>query len=200
MRQSVRDNFIAFNAPLEGRMPCMYLDVKGLVTCAVGVLIEPIEYALKLHWEKRTGQVATSSEIRAEWQRVKSSQFATGFNTEYWKRHAELLLSDAEMDSVIMQKAEEFDMILASRLSGYPEWPADAQMATMSMAWAMGPYFVYPVWVAAARRCDWRGCAAECQISEKGNPGLIPRNLANKALFLAATDSVDAAVLHWKGN
>jgi len=29
MRQSVRDNWTAFNKPLEGRLHFMYLDIKG---------------------------------------------------------------------------------------------------------------------------------------------------------------------------
>ena len=41
MRPNVRDAFSDFNAPLEGVVEWMYLDVRGLVTVGVGNLLQP---------------------------------------------------------------------------------------------------------------------------------------------------------------
>ena len=70
----VRAGWVAFNAPLEGVVPWMYLDVKGLVTCAIGVLIDPIEMALHLPWRRQDGAPATRAEIEADWCRIKGRQ------------------------------------------------------------------------------------------------------------------------------
>jgi len=40
MHTSIRNYFIKFNEPIEGRVTHMYLDVKGLVTIGVGNLID----------------------------------------------------------------------------------------------------------------------------------------------------------------
>ena len=45
MRASVKNQFRTFNAPLEGVVKYMYLDIKGLVTIGVGNLIDPINAA-----------------------------------------------------------------------------------------------------------------------------------------------------------
>ena len=80
--------------------------------------------------------------------------------------------------------------------SGFDQWPADAQMAVLSMAWAMGPGFA-PKWTkfcaAFARKDspDFEAAAATCKMNEAGNPGLIPRNNANKRLFLNASAVLD---------
>ena len=64
MKQSVRDAFVDFTAALEGVVPWMYLDVKGLVTVAIGNLIDPVAAALSLPFvRKGTTTRATKGEI-----------------------------------------------------------------------------------------------------------------------------------------
>src|SRR5207244_2818316 len=63
---SIRDGFLAFSRPLEGRVPWMYLDIKGLVKTGVGNLIDPVGLALKLPFvHKADGSPASEVEIRA---------------------------------------------------------------------------------------------------------------------------------------
>lgn len=50
VRQAVLDVWNDFNRPLEGRVPYMYLDVKGLVTTGLGNLIDSTADAEQLAW------------------------------------------------------------------------------------------------------------------------------------------------------
>ena len=60
----------------------------------------------------------------------------------------------------------------------------------------MGPggFTGFPNFSAACQKLDFKTAAAECKLSEVGNPGVIPRNRANFVLFsnaaiVAAPDS-----------
>jgi hypothetical protein len=67
-------------------------------------------------------------------------------------------------------------------------WPADAQMALLSMAWAMGPAGPprFTRFCAACLKLDFNTAAAESRMNEAGNPGLAKRNRANRTLLLNA--------------
>ncbi|WP_406429963.1 hypothetical protein, partial [Streptomyces sp. NBC_00631] len=80
MHQSVRDAFIPFNAPLEGRVQFMYLDIKSLVSTGVGNLLDaddpqhfgtnpnPLPDIFTLGWhDKDTLAPATRAEILQEY-------------------------------------------------------------------------------------------------------------------------------------
>ncbi len=87
--------------------------------------------------------------------------------------------------------------------SAFDNWPADAQMALLSMAWAMGPAGPgnFPRFSAACENLDFNGAARECEMDATGNPGLVPRNLANKTLLSNAAvvrdQGLDASVLYY---
>ena len=49
MNDSVLTTFPSFTQQFEGRIPFMYVDVKRLVTTAVGNLIDPLSTALDYH-------------------------------------------------------------------------------------------------------------------------------------------------------
>jgi hypothetical protein len=70
----------------------------------------------------------------------------------------------------------------------FDEWPADVQLGIHSMAWAMGAGFMrkFPKFTDACKACDWKRAAVECRMNTVNNPGLVPRNVANKKLFLTA--------------
>ena len=67
----------------------------------------------------------------------------------------------------------------------FDTWPADAQLALLSMAWAMGPGGPggFPHFRAGCQALDFKTAAAQCQMNAAGNPGLVPRNQANVTLF-----------------
>jgi len=67
------------------------------------------------------------------------------------------------------------------------------------MAWACGAGFVriFPRLAKALDVGDFAAAARECHINETGNPGLKPRNVANKMLFRNASRAADPAMLAW---
>ncbi len=94
MRASVGDGFIQVTKDHEGIVPWPYLDVKGLVTTAVGNLIErvdssvlnkdgsptfkttgvPTDNFFDQPWKNASGNLATRAEMQAAWDAVKARQ------------------------------------------------------------------------------------------------------------------------------
>jgi GH24 family phage-related lysozyme (muramidase) len=190
MRQSVRNAFVPFTLPLEGYVPWLYQDVKGLVSIGIGNLVDPIQLAMSLPFVTIDGRKATREEIVAEWHRIKSlppnskGQTAAQLGHLYAKSFTTLRLTREGVDQVVQGKLNQMDAYLARRFPGYETWPADAQLATLSMAWACGPAFRFPKLEAALRDLDFRTAAVECFMpEEKTISGLRPRNIANRVLY-----------------
>lgn len=201
MRPAVRAAFLDFTAPLEGVCAWMYLDVKGLVTCAVGNLIDtPIE-ARQWRWLCPDGTDASAEEVTAEWRAVKSRQDMKSHGGGAFRKVTHLRLSREEIDRGVGEKLAHNDRYLTRRYAEYEDWPADAQLALHSLAWACGPAYSFPNLDAACRRLDFEAAAGECRMDERGNPGLVPRNRANRVLFLNAArvvaDGMNRDVLYW---
>lgn len=207
MKPSVRAAFYAFNAPLEGVVSWFYADVKGLITIGVGNLVDPIETALALPMYRLDKVRATPDEIRADWNAVKSNPHAAKLGHKYAERLTRLRMRDEDIETLVLRK---LDSNVAVLRQGFPEWdsyPADAQMAMCSLAWACGPAWWqpgprrFPRLAAACRARDWLTAEKECHMNEAGNPGLIPRNVRNKALFRNAAkvdaEGLDPARLYW---
>lgn len=198
MRASVADTFPAFTASFEGRTTWPYRDVKGLVTVACGNLIDPLGEAMGLPWQV-DGRPATDAEIRAGWEAVKALPPAMRASA-YALAVPPLRLTEGAIDELVRRRAGEMDRALASRFPGWESLPADAQLGTISLAWACGPAFAFPRFSAALQARDFATCADECGMDVVGNLGLVPRNAANRALFLAAVTSTDPDVVSgWAG-
>ncbi len=191
VRASVRDAFFNYNLPFEGGVPFFYQDVKGLVSIGVGILADPIELAQELPLVRQNGTPATRAEIVVEWRRIKA--LGSGDITEgnpaargghiYAKPHTTLRLTQEGLRSTLEAKAAQMDAYLTGRFPGYPAWPADAQLGVMSHSWANGPAFRYPKMVIALNSRDFRTAGVESHISELNNPGVRPRNAAQRVLF-----------------
>jgi hypothetical protein len=200
MHQSVQDAFLPFSEPLEGRVRFMYLDVKSLVSTGVGNLLDAdnpgsfgsnphlLPDAFTLGWfDKDTGVEASSGEIDQEYQTVKFS--GTAFASLAARQAiTRLRITDDAINALVVAKLTSFESTLRGRrpFANLDGWPADAQLGLSSMAWAMGPFFHFPRFEAAAAAEDWLTMAHECKISEAGNPGVIPRNVRNGVLFSIA--------------
>lgn len=197
MRDCVREAFVAFTAPLEGVVRWMYADVKGLITTGIGNLIDPVQYALPLPWRLPNGTPAQRDEIAAEWLRVKNDPKSGPLGHRYSETITRLRLDDQGVNDLVARKLDQNDRHLAMRFQEWESWPADAQLATLSMAWAMGPGFRFPLLEYALRRQDWLEASVECHMSEAGNPGIVPRNKANRLLYRNAHFAEDPAVLYW---
>jgi GH24 family phage-related lysozyme (muramidase) len=188
--------FTRFTARFEGICPFMYLDVKGLVTTGIGNLIDPMGEAVGLPWVyKADGAPAPKSEIMSEWEAVKLLQNLKTAGGMGFANHTLLQLTPAGIDQLVADRLAVDENYLKTRFADWSTWPADAQLATLSMAWAMGPAFNFPQWEAAARAKNWKACALQCHISTIGNPGVVPRNAANVTLFGLAANTPDPSEL-----
>jgi hypothetical protein len=188
MRAAALAAFFPVSNKLEGHLPYMYLDELGLVTTGIGDLIDPISVALALPWQIG-GYAATQQEIGDQWTRVKG---ATGLEKRGGGAFASLTtvrLTEDAIDALVRGKAAEMEGTLRAKFTAWDSAPADAQLATILTAWAEGAYGLTHAWPrfdAAFLACDWATCASQCHLDETGNPGLVPRNAINRALFLAA--------------
>jgi GH24 family phage-related lysozyme (muramidase) len=176
---SVQEEFIFFSAQFEGRLRVMYCDIKGLVTTGIGNLID-----LALPWlDFLTNQPASQGDVIAEWTAVK----ALGGNhpLQFWPTRAKLVLNGTDVDKLVLNRLEEFEAQLKSRpcFAAFDVWPADAQLGLLSMAWAAGAEFNFPLFEAACESGNFLMAAIQCAMDTTGNPGLVPRNTANRTLF-----------------
>lgn len=181
----------------------MYTDVKGLITTGIGNLIDPISHAVGLPWIRKDGTPASKPEIVAAWQAVKGDTNAARAGHRYAERLTTIRLTDAGVAELVAWKLEQMSRYLLGRFGpDYLDWPACAQLATLSMSWACGPAFRFPTLEAALRRRDWIGAANSCTISEAGNPGIKPRNTRNRILYRNADRvarlGLDENILNWE--
>lgn len=193
MKDSVSNAYVAFTTKFEGSVPFMYLDVKGLVTTGIGNLIDPAAAAMALPWRRVSdGQLASRMEIAAEWMNVKARTDLKMHGGMAYRAVTKLRLDEAGIAMLVGGKVASNERELRRRFPDFEDWPADAQLATHSMAWACGPAFHFPKLGAALLAGDFETAAAECTMNEAGNPGLIPRNVANRLLYKNAAYVVGA--------
>jgi hypothetical protein len=201
MHQIVSQQFRKFSATLEGDVTWMYLDVKGLVTTGRGNLIDPADAALKLQWQyrDRPGTLVSDprAEVTEEWNRIKNSRESKalqGHGGGHYKSITTLDVTAESLDHLFdaMLVSNETTLKNLRHLSNQPyadfeDWPADAQLGLLSMAWAMGGNFTkvynYHKFDRAVMDCDWEEAAEQSHISEANNAPIWKRNVANKVLF-----------------
>lgn len=206
MHASVLAAYRPFTAKFEGILPFMYADVKGLVTTGIGNLIDPVGAALALPWKHKDGRSATPDEIRAEWTKVKGHTELKLKGGGAYAKVTSLVLDDAAIDHLVATKLQQNEAVLRQRFPSFDRWPADAQLGLLSMAWAMGPHFHFPVFEAALNqpRPDFKAAARASEMDATNNPGLHPRNAANFQLFTNAANALKHAFpidrLHWPEN
>lgn len=196
MHRSVRDAFVPFSAGFEGVVPWLYADVLGLITVGIGNLVDPVDAALALPFVRPDGTPATRDEIRAAWHAVKSRPELAQQGHRVAARHTTIRLTPQGIHDLVIRKLDANHAALAKQYPEIEQWPADAQLATHSMAWACGPAFGVPgaagrfIHLATAlRERDFETAARECMMREAGNPGIVPRNRANRILYRNAAHS-----------
>ena len=189
MHDSVRSAFRGFYEPFEGAVHWMYLDVRGLVTIGVGNLIDPVEVALALpfHSLSAPATVATRAQISEEWHRIKGDPALAAKGYKACESLTRLRLDDPAVDSLIASRLSDNEALLKKKraFASFDDWPADAQLGLLSMAWALGAGGPegFSRFTAACEKRDFATAAEECTISEEGNAGVAPRNRANRILF-----------------
>jgi hypothetical protein len=148
MKDSVLKAFIPFTTPFEVYTPYMYTDNKGFVTTGIGDLMEdlsthqPTAEVFSLPWMNRDGSPATHEEILSEWNLVKTS--FPGVQSTGDAAITQLRLSRQAVDALVYRKLASTEADLMRHYASWSEWPADAQLGTLSMAWAMGTGFSNP--------------------------------------------------------
>lgn len=185
MRLSVANKFMAFNEPFEGLLAYPYTDALGLVTTGMGNLIDPLAQALYLPWKLLDGSPASQDDIRAAWTAVKGAHPTHQGVDSVNVPGNNIRLARADINALIVEKLHGNEETLRRYFPGWDDFPADAQMAILSMAWAMGPGFPasFVQFTAAANRGDWTEAGAQSSFRGVGVAGRIA---ANKQAFANA--------------
>lgn len=215
MNPTLLRDFPLWSSKMEGWVPYMYLDVKGIVTFGVGHAAFSPDTLVRLPWyHKDTDVPATEAQIRNEWVAVRDNKMLAKHSV--YNGHAAnftrlRLTGEAVMeDTRTVMKYHHKELV--EQYPQFEEWPLDAQWATHSMAWACGEAFSEPgpnrftrlakqLAVLGDGDGDFASAAIECHMNEMGNPGLKPRNIANKTMYRNAQvvrdTGLDPARLYW---
>lgn len=220
VRQSVRDAWLTFTAPLEGEaVPHMYVDVIGLVTVAYGNLIDasqsgsraPWAPALSLPWRWPDGGLASTSQVEADWRKLKANEAALRRRSlAVQASFTTVRLDRAACEALVFETLDGMAAHLQrTHFPAFASFPADAQLACLSLAWAAGADWPrkFPHCKASILAGDWMRAAVEGQLSTTAadgktpNPGVIPRNKAQRLAFANAYGvafmGLDPEPLHW---
>ncbi len=206
MRSIIRDQWLAFTEPLEGGVACLYNDVRGLTTIAYGNLCNSPGEAAALPLVHPDGTYASTAEKIAAWHSVHDDPAAAHYGWRYAAKLTPLRLTRDGMAGLALRKLDQNDAALHNRLPDWETYPACAQMALHSLAWACGPGAHFPRLFSAAQARDWDVCSIEIHMNEwtpEGirNAGLVPRNVANKILMRNAQRveafHLDPDLLNW---
>jgi hypothetical protein len=140
LQQSVIDRLPSVFGQWEGPgLPYPYTDSKGLVTIGTGNLIDPLSSALALPFYMPDGSAASPAQIAADWQRVKSAFPAV--QSTACARLTSIRLHADGLAHLLLNTVASMWHVTCSLFAAAPTWPADAQLAILSIDWAWGPYF-----------------------------------------------------------
>lgn len=210
MKPSVRDAWLRINEQWEGLVYHFYLDILGLVTIGCGNLLEahdrPTAEIFALEMWTKAGAPATRNEIEEDWHRVNDAGWLAQAGHLAAAKIAQLHTSRVQVEILVMRKLLAFERTVVSQFPEFPLWPADAQFGILSMAWAAGPHIFqgFPKFSHACREREFSVAAAECRLDDSENPGLHPRNVANRTMFINAAQvyamKVDDEQLYYPGD
>ena len=214
MHGSVRSAWFTFISQHEGVVPHMYLDTRQLVTVGVGNLIEPMALALALPFQfKRAnrlgampGRSATPAEIEAEWKHLKNHPVAAILAQKghtMCRAETNLELSTTGQQQLFWNKTASTENCLRQMFSSWDQWPADAQLGVLAMAWGLGTgprgLGKFIKFDAACRRLDFATAIGECSISswraERNNASI--RLLRNATCVVSNPKQYIVSVLYY---
>lgn len=156
--------------------------------------------ALQLPWRRRAqgwtsknpvvGDLVSPSEVADAWTKVKrQNELVPNFAQRGGFAYAPLTNITLDMEAIqhlFYTTLYNFEATLQTRFTTYDDWPADAQMALLSMAWAMGPNFykTFKAFSDAANTQNFAIAAEQCEFRGGGamsNP--TSRNYAHRVMF-----------------
>ena len=198
LRPAVRAIWLSFSKAFEGSIAWPYRDVKGLVTVGLGCLIDPVDRALGLPWvDAVSARPVPRATVITEWQKLKGKDSMTGAVAERQRTVTCLRLTPEAIEQLAWQRLDANVVYLARRFPALPSWPADAQLAACSLAWAVGAG-----WPALYPRCSGHLDAGDfgAAANESAIRGNAPRTAVQRRLFEAAArvvaEGLDPDVLH----
>lgn len=158
----------------EGRIPWMYLDGPGNVTCGCGFLLPDAYSAIGLY-----GNVGASD----IWAAVKACE--PGHPAEYYKSTSWLSLTDTEIDAELSRRIAATREELARKWPVSGTWPQTVLDALIDMCYNLGVsgwLHDFPLMVIALGKRDWPAAAAQC-----ARKGVQPeRNHWTREMILSA--------------
>lgn len=156
--------------------------------------------ALRLPFVRTDGSRATRTEIADAWRAVKAREDLKRRGGLAFRDVSSLRLPPADINALVDGKLAQVDGQLARLFPRWADWPADAQLALFSWAWAVGAAAKYPRMIAFLRGGDFALAATECTINPQRGT-IIERNRRNRILLQNAQrvvdDGLDPAELHW---
>lgn len=221
MHQSVSDAFVRFSSPLEGVVNNPYLDVKGLVTVAIGCLIDPVSNGVGLPWVLPGGAPAPEAVVLRQLTALKAQPNLAHFRAQSPEVLAAttIRLTDAGVVELVNKRLLANEPFLRQAFPKWDTWPADAQLCACSIAWAVGagwpaifgncarlleqdpPQFLEAIEHAPDESHPGQFLPAAVDISTKGNPGIVPRNAQNELALSNAQVVLDRGLpietLYW---
>jgi GH24 family phage-related lysozyme (muramidase) len=189
MHQSVRAIFPTFASSLEAKADHMYLDRKGLVSIGIGCIIDPLPMVIDLPFKRRSDRASANRvEVVQEWRRIKNDKSLIAADRDDVRKVTSLVMNISDIDRLICSRLLSSQKILRKTFGQWDQWPADAQLAVLSMAWSEGSDFMYsfPKLVSFCLANDWSGAAGECAIKTFRNDKVAPRNRIDRDMFVTA--------------
>lgn len=184
------DDSVASTMRWEGAIPWMYLDTRGNVTAACGILLADAGAACALPFMHQGGARAAEEDIVAEFQRVKALPSAK--EAGFYHSESSPTLARADMASLLNIQTRANDASLRAVFQGWDAYPDQAKQGLLDMEYNIGEGELlrgYPKMDADIRALNWMAVAGHCHRN-----GISPaRNEWAKELFLAAAAAKQAA-------
>jgi hypothetical protein len=186
------DDYLPICEGFEGKCSWMYLDKKGNVTTACGLLLGSSSAALALpFYAPDFSRAATADEIVANYGTVKASHpgHVAGY---YHLIGSSPLLSDETITSLLRAKVMQFDADLRERFPMYEVYPDGVKMALLDMEYNLGDTRERSEYVhfdAAVLAGDWLHAAAQCG-RDTSDPAFDERNKWTARQFMNALGGV----------
>ncbi|WP_134741735.1 peptidoglycan-binding domain-containing protein [Nocardioides sp. 503] len=202
MHPQIRDYWITFSAPLEGVVDFMYLDARGWVSTGIGNKIDEtaqemsppsdaerstsLRLANEVTWTAGDHD-AGEDEVAAAWDAVKARLDLAASGHRAFESLTNLRLASTEIERLVLGKLDQMEQFLVGRpeFTNFAAWPANAQLATLSMCWALGPAFRFPNFQQHVAVESWVGAAEECSFGPRVGT-IVIRNALDRDHFLLA--------------
>jgi hypothetical protein len=185
------DDYLPINKQFEGDRAWMYLDSKGNVTTACGLLLASSAAAVVLPFQAPDfSRAATAIEIIANFNFVKASH--VGYVAEYYQVGTSPVLTAQAMEQLQRAKVMQFDVELRKRFPKFDNYPNGVKMALLDMDYNLGDERERETYVhfdAAVLACDWLHAAAQCG-RDVSDPAFEARNAWTKLQFMNALGQV----------